>query len=103
MGADWWLNDAVKDEFAAACQRINLKTSELRAEVNRVMTGVSRSAENIQLMLALMRRAQQLDQEATSWMKNVPDHWHYRTLCWEDNVPGGDYSRAEVFPGRVDV
>ncbi|KAH8904583.1 hypothetical protein BR93DRAFT_970520 [Coniochaeta sp. PMI_546] len=103
MGAEWWLNDAVKDQSAAACQRINLKTSELRAEVNRVMMGVSRSPENLELMLALMRRAQQLDQEAASWMKSVPDQWHYRTLCWEDNVPGGDFSRAEVFPGRVDV
>jgi hypothetical protein len=103
MGAEWWLNDAVKDESAGACHRINLKTSELRAEVNRVMMGVSRSPENVELMLALMRRAQQLDQQAASWMRSVPEHWHYRTLCWEDTVPGGDYSRAEVFPGRVDA
>lgn len=103
MGAEWWLHDAVTDVSAAECQRINLKTSELRAEVNRIMTCVSRTPENIELMLALMRRAQQLDQEAAAWGKSLPDHWHYRTLCWEDNVPGGDYARAEVFPGRVDV
>ncbi|KAB5542620.1 hypothetical protein GE09DRAFT_248090 [Coniochaeta sp. 2T2.1] len=103
MGAEWWLNDAVKDECAAACQRINLKTCELRAEVNKVMDGVTQSPENVELILALMRKAQQLDQQSTSWMRTVPDHWHYRTLCWEDNVPGGDYTRAEVFPGRVDV
>lgn len=104
MGAEWWLNDAVKDESAAACQRINLKTSELRAEVNRVMMTVSRSPENVEMMRGLMRRAQHLDQEATAWTKSVPDYWRYRTLCWEDTVPpGGDYSRAEVFPGRVDA
>ena len=103
MGAEWWLNDTVKDECAFVCQRINLKTCELRAEVNKVMNGVTRSPENVELILALMRKAQELDQQAATWIKTVPDHWQYRTLCWEDNVPGGDYTRAEVFPGRVDV
>lgn len=103
MGADWWLNDAVKDESATACQRINLKTGELRAEVTRIMTTLARTPENTDLVLAIIRRAQLLDQEAVGWMRSVPEPWHYKTLCWEDHVPGGDYSKAEVFPGRVDV
>ncbi len=103
MGVEWWINDAVKDEAAASCQRINLKTSELRAEVTRLMSTVARTSENVDLMLAMMRRAQSLDQEVVVWMKSLPDNWKYATLCWEDHVPNGDYSKAEVFPGRVDV
>lgn len=103
MGTDWWLNDAVKDKLAAASQRINLKTGELRAEVARVMTGLERIPENIDRVLAIIRRAQLLDQEAVGWMNSLPESWQYKTLCWEDHVPGGDYSKAEVFPGRVDV
>jgi hypothetical protein len=103
MGVEWWINDAVKDEAAASCQRINLKTSELRAEVTRVMTSVARTPENIDLMLAMMRRAQSLDQEVMNWMKSTPETWQYKTVCWEDHVPNGDYSKADVFPGRVDV
>jgi hypothetical protein len=103
MGVEWWVNDAAKDESAAACQRINLKTSELRAEVTRVMTGASRNPETIEMMLALMARAKTLDQEVVTWMENLPEHFQFKTLCWEDNVPNGDFTKADVFPGRVDV
>lgn len=103
MGVDWWISDAVKNEFAAECQRINIKTSELRAEITRLMTTVARTPENIELMLALIRRAQTIDAECVRWMKNVPESWKWKSVAWEDSVPSGDFSRAEVFPGRVDV
>lgn len=103
MGVDWWISDAVKDSSAAECQKINIKTSELRAEVTRLMTTVARTPENIELMLTLIRRAQTVDRECVQWMKNVPDSWGYKSVAWEDSVPSGDFSRAEVFPGRVDV
>jgi hypothetical protein len=103
LGAEWWLADAVKDEAAAGCQRINLRTAELRAEVTCIMTSVTRTPENVEIMLAMMRKAQSLDAECVAWTKCLPDQWQYKTLCWEDNVPGGDFANAEVFPGRVDV
>lgn len=103
MGVDWWISDAVKDESAAECQRINIKTSELRAEITRLMSTVARTPENIELMLALIRRAQSVDAECQRWMKRVPDTWRWKSVAWEDSVPSGDFSRAEVFPGRVDI
>lgn len=103
MGVDWWLSDAVKDESAAACQRINIKVSELRAEVTRVMSTMARTPENTEHMLGIIRRAQAVDAECMRWMKNVPDTWRWKSVAWEDSVPSGDFSRAEVFPGRVDV
>lgn len=103
MGAEWWITDAVKNERAAACLRICLKAAEVRAEVTRMMATLTRTPENIDLALAIIRRAQLLDQEAVAWMESLPEAWQWKTLCWEDHVPGGDYSKAEVFPGRVDV
>ncbi|KAK6854725.1 hypothetical protein PG990_008187 [Apiospora arundinis] len=103
MGVEWWLTDAIKDQSAGECQRIMIKTGELRAEVTRLMNSMVRSPENVEIMLNMIRRCQTVDQEAVNWMRNVPDHWHWKTVAWEDNVPGGDYSRAEVYPGRVDV
>lgn len=103
MGVDWWISDTVKVESAAESQRINLKTSELRADATRLMTEVARTPETIELMLALIRRAQTVDQESVRWMRSVPASWGYRSVAWEDSVPGGDFGRAEVFPGRVDV
>ncbi|KAL2186002.1 hypothetical protein L209DRAFT_688808 [Thermothelomyces heterothallicus CBS 203.75] len=107
MGAEWWLEDAVIDPTAAECQRLSLKVGELRAEVIRLVSSVTRTQENIGRVQDLMRRAQDLDQQAAAWMKSVPEAWQPRTLCWQLQslaVPGGsDYSKAEVFPGRVDA
>lgn len=103
MGADWWLSDAVKNFYAADCQRLNIRTGELRAEVNRIMTSVSRSPDNIELLLDMIRRCQTVDQEHAAWAKSLPDYFQYKAVAWEDHVPNGDYSKAEVFPGRVDA
>ncbi|KAK8069240.1 hypothetical protein PG994_005856 [Apiospora phragmitis] len=95
MGVEWWLTDAIKDQSAGECQRIMIKTGELRAEVTRLMNSMVRSPENVEIMLNMIRRCQTVDQEAVNWMR--------KTVAWEDNVPNGDYSKAEVYPGRVDV
>ncbi|KAI6779654.1 Transcriptional regulatory protein-like protein [Emericellopsis cladophorae] len=103
MGVDWWINDAVKDESAASCQRIAILVGELRAEVNRLLGTLTRTAENIELILDLMRKCQLMDQECVAWSKDLPECFEFTTVAWEDNVPNGDYSKAEVFPGRVDA
>ncbi|KAI1338099.1 hypothetical protein F5Y15DRAFT_131226 [Xylariaceae sp. FL0016] len=103
MGTEWWLTDAVKNKTAAHSQRIMIKTGEIRAEITRLMNTMTRTPDNIEVMLDMVRRAQTVDQEVLTWMKNVPEDWNYTTVAWEDNVPNGDYSKAEVFPGRVDI
>ncbi|KAI0474985.1 hypothetical protein GGR56DRAFT_489489 [Xylariaceae sp. FL0804] len=104
MGTEWWLTDAVKDPFAANSQRLMIKTGEIRAEVTRLMNNMTRTPDNVEIMLDMVRKAQTVDQEVLTWMRDVPDDWGYTTVAWEDQVPnGGDYARADVFPGRVDV
>jgi hypothetical protein len=102
-GTEWWLKDAVSNKVAAENQRLNIRTAELRAEVTRMMATLSRTPENIEVMLDMIRRAQMIDQECVNWMNSTPPHWAFKAVTWEDNVPGGDYSRAEVYPGRVDM
>ncbi|KAI1486068.1 hypothetical protein F5X96DRAFT_273799 [Biscogniauxia mediterranea] len=104
MGSEWWINDAVSDPTAAASLRILIKTAELRAEVTRLMNGMARTPDSIEVMLDMIRKAQAVDRDAVAWMAGVPAAWRFRTVAWEDHVPPGeDYARAEVFPGRVDV
>lgn len=103
MGVDWWINDAVKDHSAASCQRLNIRVGELRAEVNRLLATLARIPENIELMIDIIRRCQGVDQECIDWSKFLPDYFDWKTVAWEDNVPNGDYSKAEVYPGRVDA
>jgi hypothetical protein len=54
-------------------------------------------------MLDLIRRAHVVDGELIIWMRSLPEQYQYKTVTWEDKVPNGDYAKAEVFPGRVDV
>ena len=68
-----------------------------------MMATVSRTPDNIELMLDAIRKCQIMDQECVNWFKNLPDEYQPRTVTWEDYVPNGDYTKAEVFPGRVDV
>lgn len=103
MGVEWWINDAVKDESAASCQRINIGVGELRAEVNRLLVTLTRTPENVELMLDMIRRCQTVDHECANWAKDLPESFGFKTVAWEDNVPNGDYSKAEVYPGRVDA
>ncbi|PSR85470.1 hypothetical protein BD289DRAFT_482697 [Coniella lustricola] len=111
MDADWWMSDAVKDTISAECQHIHIKTGELAAKVTQLLgsanassrTMMARTPDNMELMRELIKRAQVLDAECIRWMKKVPDGWQWRTVAWEDSVPGGDFARAEVFPGRVDA
>ncbi|KAI0118091.1 hypothetical protein F4776DRAFT_635104 [Hypoxylon sp. NC0597] len=103
MGTEWWIDNAVRDGTAAKCHYLMIKTGELRAEVTRLMNSMVRTPDNIEIMLDMIRRLQTVDQEVVAWMRNVPEEWRFRTVAWEDSVPGGDYSKAEVFPGRIDM
>ncbi|KAI1763699.1 hypothetical protein GGR53DRAFT_358065 [Hypoxylon sp. FL1150] len=103
MGEEWWIDDAARDKTAAKCHRLMIKTGELRAEVTRLMNHLAQDPGNIDIMLDMIRKVQTVDQEVVGWMRNVPDEWKFITVAWEDHVPGGDYARAEVFPGRVDM
>jgi hypothetical protein len=102
MGAEWW-GEAGVDEAATECQKLNLRVAEYRAEVNRLLGVLNRSTESIEIILDLMRQCQVLDQELINWMSNLPEQYVFTTVAWEDHVPNGDYSKAEVYPGRVDA
>ncbi|KAI3339339.1 hypothetical protein F4824DRAFT_508711 [Ustulina deusta] len=105
MGAEWWLDSTVFSKTAAAIQRLMIKTSEIRAQIMQLIDTLTKTPENIELMLDMIRKAKATDQEVLEWQQTQggSEDWHYKTVAWEDSVLNGDYARAEVFPGRVDV
>ncbi|CAK7207346.1 hypothetical protein SEUCBS139899_010156 [Sporothrix eucalyptigena] len=105
MGIDWWMADAVSDSAAAACQRLAIRTAELRAQAADCMASTSdRSPDNVARVMALAQKAYAIDRDCVDWEANVPVEWRYRTVAWQDKLPeGGDYGRAQVFPGKIDV
>ncbi|KAH7029404.1 uncharacterized protein B0I36DRAFT_245051 [Microdochium trichocladiopsis] len=104
MGADWWIADAARDESSTLCQRFAIKAAEIRAEVARVMSTMQRTSTSTKIMMAIIRKCQQLDLDIQSWMQTRPENWQCKTVAWESSIPSnGDYSKLEVFPGRIDV
>lgn len=105
MGVDWWLEDAVSNQSAATCQRLNIRVAELRAEVNGLLSTLSRSPENLELIVEMIRKCQSVDQELLLWTKDLPGYFTWKTVAWEDSTPSNaaEYAAAEVFPGRVDA
>lgn len=103
MDASWWIEDAVRDRHASECQRLCIKIGELRCEVNRLLTTAPRTPDNMEIIIDVIRRCQVQDQACARWCRNLPDYFQCKTATWEDNVPNGDYTKAEVYPGRVDV
>ncbi|RDA82853.1 hypothetical protein CP532_0951 [Ophiocordyceps camponoti-leonardi (nom. inval.)] len=103
MGADWWMNDTVRDEHASECQRLNIIIGEIRAEANRLLTTSTRSSDQVDQVIAMIKRCQAHDQTCAGWADDLPDCFRWKTVAWEDKVPDGDYARADVYPGRVDA
>ncbi|GAP89864.2 putative negative acting factor [Rosellinia necatrix] len=103
MSANWWLDDTTFSKTAQAMQRLMIRTSEIRARAAQLIDRLGKSPEHSELMLEMIRTAQAADQQVVAWQEALPADWRGRAAAWEDSVPGGDYARAEVFPGRVDV
>ena len=91
------------DEHAAGCQRLNIRTGELRAEVNRLMTTTARSLESVEMMLDMIRKCQMVDQECVNWAKDPPEPFKWKTVAWQDHIPHGNYAEADAYPGRIDA
>ncbi|CAK7234104.1 hypothetical protein SBRCBS47491_008837 [Sporothrix bragantina] len=105
LGTEWWMKDAVSDSVAAACQSLALRTATLRAKAADCMAGTSdRSLENVSRVMELAQQASAIDRDCAAWEANAPVEWQFHTVAWYDKLPeGGDYGRAQVFPGKVDV
>ena len=103
LGSEWWLSDFSKDDIGVFSVKLNLRVSELRHEINGALATYSRTPENFQKVMDLMKRAQAMEQEYQDWQASLPSDWRARTVAWVDQVPGGDIAKAEVCPGRVDM
>lgn len=103
MGVDWWVMDAVNDRFATESQHLGIQVGALRAEVTKLMTANVKSPEVNKLIQETIEHIHAIERRLDEWFERLPGYWHHKTVAWDDHVPDGDYAKAEVFPGRVDV
>lgn len=102
QGVEWWLADAVKEDTHHRATRLHLLVTDMRADVNHLMTVMHRTPENVAKVVKIIQRTHELEKEFQEWMSTIPDEWKVTTVAWVDNVPGGDISKAEVCPGKID-
>ena len=103
LGGDWWMPDLAKDDIGVFTIKLNLQVAELRHEINVALATYSRTPENFQNVLNLMKRAQAMEQEYQAWNESLPAEWRPRTVAWVDQIPGGEIAKADVCPGKVDM
>jgi hypothetical protein len=102
LGVDWWVIETPSDR-GVFIVKLLLRVAELRAEINHCLAAYPRTPEYFQKVLDLMRRAQGMEQEFHDWTNSIPEAWQVKTAAWVDNVPGGDITKADVCPGKVDM
>ena len=103
MGAEWWIADIEKDKTGIFVTYLSCRIAELRVDLNNALSTFPRTPEYFQEVTNIMRRGQALEHECAEWEAMLPDEWRPRTVSWVDQVPGGDITKAEVFPGKVDM
>lgn len=105
MDVNWWLPESVAaDSLGARCQRFSLEATDLRAEATRLMATLLRNDHGLDIMLAMLRKVQDLDRRIANWLKNLPAEHQVRPLYWEAKaLEDGEAKHAAVYPGRVDV
>ncbi|KUJ15368.1 uncharacterized protein LY89DRAFT_588204 [Mollisia scopiformis] len=97
-----WLGVQAYDSIVQSFATINLKMAALRADNDQTTTLKTHTADNVEKVLALLRRAESLDQEYIEWIKALPANWAIKTVSWiDDEVP--DLENSVVHPGRVDT
>lgn len=100
---EFWFVDGQTNDFGMFVTTLSLRVAELRAEINDSLASFPRTPEYFAKVGVLSRRAQALEQEYQEAIVNVPEDWWPKTVAWVDQVPGGDITKAEVCPGKVDM
>lgn len=90
-------HNEVKQEFA----RLNLLTADLRAETDKTTTRSSRAPSDIEAVLKLLRKAEDLEKKYVEWEDSMPRSWEYKTISWVD-IQGADATSSSYHPGRID-
>lgn len=97
------MDDPVSNEYNMQFQQLSTRVGELKHEVNGLLASVTRSPENMQMMRNMIHTCKALDKEIVMWLKQLPEQYKWKTVAWEAYNPKCDYSKAEVFPGRIDT
>lgn len=110
MGVNWWTPEIEAcNPIGTRFERFSLEVSDLRAEVTRLMSVLTRNNDGLDIMLEMLRKCQDMDRRIGTCLQGLDNDYQPQALYWENSpLPVDSYGRAlwkhaSVFPGRVDV
>ncbi|PFH62509.1 hypothetical protein XA68_13248 [Ophiocordyceps unilateralis] len=103
LDINWWVDDPVSLDVSSDFQKFSSRTALLKNEVNQQLGALTRTATNTRLIKELMQKCYALDKEMVDWLQELPEGLRWTTEAWEDYNPKRDYSKADAFPGRIDL
>ncbi|QPG97141.1 hypothetical protein C2857_005846 [Epichloe festucae Fl1] len=89
-------------EPALYYQELSLQVAKIKAVATELLNRPP-TADNIIPLRKIVQKCRSLEEEILEWAKNLPESYTWKTVAWEYRVPRGDYSTAEVYPGRIDL
>lgn len=79
---------------------LNMKTARLRAEVDALLKGGSKTTSKIDRALNLLQQARQLLAKLTSWVESSSStHYAHKVVGYISHVPDDRLADAFAFPG----
>lgn len=102
LGYDWWMSPEITHPVTHAASCLNFKVAVLRSDAENVFATASRTVENMEKILAILRKVQEIEKGYVEWETSLPVNWLYTTVAWVDQDPNIDLKDAPAYPGKLD-
>lgn len=98
-GEEWWMSVPATDDHSHQFASLNIRVAKLRADNDKITS--QRSRESRGDVIALLRRAQDLEREYAGWFEGLTGEWAVKTVSWMEHQ-GLDLENSLVHPGKID-
>lgn len=98
---EWWGQHMVTNEAGHIALVLNMKTTLIRAEADRLLTSGPKTADKVAKALDLLHRAREIVLELGKWLQNCPATYPKSVSGFADEVPDDALETATAFPGLL--
>jgi len=97
----WLLQQNCQDQFVQTIATMDLQTSQIRQDADRIFSAGNRSPRTIEKVLALLRRAQDLDARFRRLNDKPPVPWRINSIETAGQCGDDLLDQVDMFPGDV--
>jgi hypothetical protein len=96
-----WLGMVTEDPVSQSLINLYFEMAKLLEENNRTTTLSNRTPQDIEQVLGLIRKAEDLERQFFEWIQALPASWEITSTSYHD-MEVRNLDTAPVYPGRVD-